>query len=122
MLDYHRTGGFAGVDDRLVIFDNGAAVIATRSANREFLVNQSEIERMNRFFEQAGFDSLQENYTSPYSGADFMQYSITYQNKTVITEDTVIPYTLQPVIRELNAFIGTSSQNPMSGSLAGSLT
>ena len=26
-VDYYRTGGIAGLDDRLVIFDNGAAVV-----------------------------------------------------------------------------------------------
>jgi hypothetical protein len=122
LLDYHRTGGIAGVDDRLVIFNNGAALIATRSFNHAFQVNQSEIDRINHIFEQAGFDTLEENYTTPFGGADFMRYSITYQNKTVITEDTTVPYTLQSVIRELNALMGTvSNQNPMSGSLAGIL-
>lgn len=108
LLDYHRTGGVAGVDDRLVIFDNGAALISTRSVNREFQVNSSELERLKRIFEQAGYVTLQENYTSPYNGADFMRYSITYQGKTLTTEDTVIPYPLQPIIRELNAVISAA--------------
>jgi len=122
LLDYHRTGGIAGVDDRIVIFNNGAALIATRAGNHAFQVNQSEIERIDRIFKQAGFDALEETYTSQSGGADFMRYSITYQNKTVITEDTTIPYTLQSVIRELNALLGAgSNQDPMSGSLAGIL-
>ena len=40
-----------------------------------------------------------------------MSYRITFGNKTVQTEDTVIPFTLQPVIRELNAII-TSRSTP----------
>ncbi|MDD4136481.1 MAG: hypothetical protein PHT99_01120, partial [Methanoregula sp.] len=59
MLDYHRTGGIAGVDDRLVIFDNGAAMISTKSVSREFLVNQSELLKLNNLFGQAQFDSLE---------------------------------------------------------------
>lgn len=118
VLDYQRTGGIAGVDDRLVIFDNGAALISTKSVNREFQINQSEIERIHRIFSQAEFASLEENYTSPYNGADFLQYSISYQNKTVMTEDTVIPYSLQPVVRELNAIVTQGlSQDPVSGVL-----
>jgi len=120
ILDYHRTGGIAGFDDRLVIFDNGAAVISTRAVNREFQVNQSEMALINRLFEQAGFDSLQGNYTSRHGGADLMRYSITYHNKTVITEDTAIPDTLQQVIPEMNRIIGTGrSQDLVSGSFAG---
>jgi hypothetical protein len=108
VLDYHRTGGIAGVDDRLIIFDNGAAVISTRSVSREFEVNRSELERLERIFLQAGYTTLQEKYTSPSGGADFMRYSITYQNKTVVTEDTVTPYPLQSVIRELNGIISSA--------------
>ena len=120
MLDYHRIGGIAGVDDRLVIFDNGLAVISTRAVNREFQVNQSELSRMNQLFEEAEFDSLQGNYTSRHGGADLMRYSITYHNKTVITEDTAVPDALQPVILEMNRLIGTGrSQDLVSGSFAG---
>jgi len=120
LLDYHRTGGIAGVDDRLVIFDNGAAVISTRAVNREMLVNQTELARINRLFEQAEFDTLQGNYTSRHGGADFMRYSITYHTKSVITEDTAVPTELQPVINEMNAIISTGrSQELATGSLAG---
>lgn len=78
LVDYHRTGGFAGVDDHLLLFDNGAGLISTRSVSREFQLN-----------------------------------------RTVVTEDTVIPFTLQPVIRELNAIISSrSTQDIVSGSLA----
>jgi hypothetical protein len=119
VLDYHRTGGIAGVDDRLVVFDSGATLLSTRSVNRELHINSSEFERLERIFIQAEFDTLEDNYTSVSGGADFMRYRITFRNKTVISEDTVIPFSLQPVIRELNALISTSSsQNQISGSLA----
>ena len=119
LLDYHRAGGIAGIDDRLVVFDNGVAVISTRAVSHEFFVNRSELERLDRIFVQAGYTTLQENYTSAFGGADFIRYSITYQNKSVVTEDTVIPFSLQPVIRELNAFLSTHSyQDKVSGSLA----
>ncbi len=117
---YHRAGGSDGIDDRLVIFDNGAAVISTRSVNREIQVNQTELAKINGLFEQAGFDSLQGNYTSRHGDADFMHYSITYNSKSVITEDTAVPAELQPVINELNMIIDTGrSQDLTTGSLAG---
>jgi len=120
MVDYHRAGGIAGVDDRLVIFDNGAAVISTRTVNFEIQVNQTELATINRLFEQAGFDSLQGNYTSRHGGADLMHYSITYHSRNVVTEDTAVPAELQPVINELNTIINAGrSQNLATGSLAG---
>ena len=118
LVDYHRSGGFAGVDDHLLLFDNGAGLISTRSVSREFQLNSSELYRLDRIFQEAGFESLQDNYTSAAGGADFMTYRITFGNRTVVTEDTVIPFTLQPVIRELNAIISSrSTQDIVSGSL-----
>ena len=120
MVSYHRAGGSDGVDDRLVIFDNGAAVISTRTVNREIQVNQTELAKINTLFGQAGFDSLQGNYTSRHGGADVVRYSITYNSKSVITEDTVVPAELQPVINELNMIIDTGrAQDLGTGSLAG---
>ena len=105
LLDYHRTGGFAGIDDHLIIFNNGAGIISTRTANREFQMNESETEQVQQIFRDAGFDSLEEEYLPGPGSADLMRYRIVYENKTVITEDTAIPYPLQSVIRELNAII-----------------
>lgn len=100
--DFQRTGGFAGVNDRLVIFDNGAALVSARSASREFTLNRSEMDRIAAIFEASQFATLEGNYTSSRSGADLLHYSITYKGKTVNTEDTAIPPSLEPVIREMD--------------------
>ena len=118
LLDYHRTGGFAGIDDHLIIFNNGAGIISTRSATREFQLNGSETEYLQRIFQNAGFDSLEAQYTSGPGSADLMKYRIMFQNKTVVTEDTAIPFPLQSVIRELNAIVTARvRQDPVSGTL-----
>jgi len=111
VLNYHRTGGIAGVDDRLVIFDNGYAVLSTRSSTQNFQVSKAELARILRLFESADFKSLEGNYTSRHMGADLMQYRITYFDKTIITEDSVIPDSLQPIITELNTII-SSGRSP----------
>jgi len=119
IVDYHRTGGIAGVNDRLVIFDNGAALASTRAVTGEFTVNQSELSRIRNLFEAAQFGTLEGNYTSRYrSAADLMRYSITYQNKTVVTEDTAVPAVLRPIISGMNALLGSGrAHSPVSGSL-----
>jgi hypothetical protein len=101
-VDYQRTGGIAGVNDRVVIFDNGITVISGRMANTEITLNQTELERIGNLFSESKFSSLEGNYTSRRGGADLMQYRISYHGKTVLTEDTVIPSTLQPLIEEMN--------------------
>jgi hypothetical protein len=106
-VDYQRTGGIGGVNDRLVIFDNGVALVSSRTTSREILLNRSDLEQISALFDAGRFSLLEGNYTSGRGGADFMQYSITYQGRTVNTEDTAIPPSLEPVIGEMNRILST---------------
>jgi len=106
-VDYQRTGGIAGVNDRLVIFDNGDTLVTSRSTSKEMMLNQSELERIAAIFDTARFTELEGNYTSR-RGADLMKYSITYRGKTVNTEDTAVPASLEPVILEMNRLLSNS--------------
>jgi hypothetical protein len=104
-VDYQRTGGITGVNDRLVIFDNGVGLVSSRTTSREILLNQSDLEQISAVFNAAQFPLLEGNYTSRRGGADFLQYSISYQGKTVNTEDTAIPPSLEPVIKEMDSIL-----------------
>ena len=106
-VDYQRTGGIAGVNDRVVIFDNGVTLVSSRTSSREILLNQSELEQISAVFDAGQFSMLEGNYTTSRGGADFLQYSISYRGKTVNTEDTAIPPSLEPVIKELNHILST---------------
>lgn len=110
-VDYQRTGGIAGVNDRLVIFDNGVTLVSNRTTSREILLNQSDLIQISAVFDAAKFPTLEGNYTSRHGGADFLQYSISYRGKTVRTEDTAIPPALEPVIREMDRVLGTGMRN-----------
>jgi hypothetical protein len=114
-VDYERSGGIAGVNDRLVIFDNGVTLVSSRSTSREIRLNQSDLDQISALFETAQFLSLEGNYTSRRGGADFMQYSISYRGKTVNTEDTAIPSSLEPVIREMNLILSTGLNTGQAG-------
>jgi len=109
MLDFHRTGGIAGLDDRLVIFDNGAAIFSSRSVSRELSLNQSDLNRIAALFSAAQFSSLQGNYTLRHEGADLIHYSVTYQGKTVNTEDSAVPPSLQVILDRMNLVIRDAS-------------
>lgn len=106
-VDYQRTGGFAGVNDRLVIFDNGVTLVSSRTTSREILLNRTELDRIASVFDAAGFQLLEGNYTSRRGSADLMQYSIRFRGRTVITEDTAVPASLEPVIQEMNRVLST---------------
>jgi len=116
LVDYHRTGGLAGFDDRLVIFDNGVAVISSRTVNQEIEINKTAIERIVTLFNQSQFPMLEGNYSARHGSVDVIKYTISYHNITVNTEDTAIPPSLQPVIDELNRILTmtTSMKQPSS--------
>jgi hypothetical protein len=105
LVDYQRMGGIAGVDDRLVIFDNGNGLVQSRTTSREILVNRSDLERIATVFNESRFSKLDGNYTSARGGVDLLRYSIKYRGRTVVTEDTAMPSSLEPVIREMNRIL-----------------
>jgi hypothetical protein len=109
MLDYHRAGGAAGLDDHLVIFDNGAAVFSSRAMSRELSLNQTDLDRIASLFSAAQYSMLEGNYTSERGGADFVHYTVIYNGKTVNTEDSAVPPSLQPILDEMNRIIGEAS-------------
>jgi hypothetical protein len=101
-VDYHRSGGISGMDERLVIFDNQVAVISSKSGSSEIELNTTDIARITALFDAASFSQLQANYPAPRASADLIAYSVSYHGKTITTEDTAIPPGLQPVITGLN--------------------
>ncbi|MFA6226102.1 MAG: hypothetical protein WC620_08005 [Methanoregula sp.] len=105
VVDYQRAGGIAGFDDRLVIFDNGVAVISRKTVSTDIALNQSDLERITGIFNEAQFSMLQGNYSARHGAANYFQYTISYHNKTVMAEDSAIPPSLQPVIDEMNRII-----------------
>ena len=105
LVDYHRTGGIAGVDDRLVVFDNGVAVISGRSGSTELLLNQTDLALISVLFNQSQFPQLQAQYSAPRGSADLMTYTISYHGKTVTAEESAMPPSLLPVIADLNQII-----------------
>lgn len=114
VLDYHRTGGIAGLNDRLVIFGNGAAVFSSRTTNRELMLNQTDLDRLSAIFTDAQYSMLEGNYTLRHEGPDLIHYSVTYRGKTVNTEDSAVPPSLQTIIDDMNRLVSRveGSQSP----------
>jgi hypothetical protein len=111
LVDYQRTGGIAGVDDRLVIFDNGVAVISRKTVSTEITLNQSDLQRISGIFNEAQFSMLQGNYTARHGTADYFRYTISYRSKTVNAEDSAIHPSLQPVIDEMNRIVNKAGSS-----------
>ena len=121
LVDYYRTGGIAGINDRLVIFDNGVALVSGKTTNSEIELNQTDIVRIITLFDQAQFLKLEGNYSGRPGSADLIKYTISYESKTVSTEDTAIPPSLKPVIAELNRIVGMGTSNEQTSLLPANL-
>jgi hypothetical protein len=101
-VDYHRTGGTDSVSDRLVIFDNGVAVISGPSASTEVALNSTDMALLSVLFNESEFSQLQTNYSAPRSTPDLMTYTISYHGKTVTAAETAMPPSLKTVVDELD--------------------
>ena len=104
-VQYQRTGGIAGFDDTLVLFENGTAIVDRRSGSATFTLSTEELQGLNRQFEDARFLDLAPSYPAATPGADYFTYTLTYRGHTVTTEDTGVPEALTPILRELNLLI-----------------
>jgi hypothetical protein len=109
-------GGIAGLNDRLVLFDNGEAIISSGIVTKEILLNQTDMDKITTVFTTAQFSMLEGNYTGRRGSSDLIHYTISFHNKIVNTEDSVTPPQLLPVIDELNRILrtgeGTAPINP----------
>ena len=81
-VDYQRTGGIAGVNDRLVIFDNGVTLVSSRTTSREILLNQSDLEQISTVFDSSTVpDARRELHLPPRgSGLHAVQYQLSGQD------------------------------------------
>ena len=107
LVEYQRTGGIAGFDDHLVVFENGQAIYTRRETPGSspagiFYLSDKEMAELQRVLEEADFPGLAPGYPAPVPGADYFTYSITYKGKTVTTETTGVPPALAPVIGQLD--------------------
>ena len=102
LVEYHRTGGIAALDDRLIIFDNGVGIITGKTVNTEISLNQTDLDRITGIFNDAQFSMLEPSYSARRGETDFIRYTISYHSKTVNTEESAVPPRLQPVIDKLD--------------------
>jgi hypothetical protein len=95
---YHRTGGIAGVDDRVEITPDGKVGIARRGqVPHELQLTRDQVTLLREAFR--GFDTLRSDYPAPRGAADDFQYEVRYGAKTVTGRDTSVD--LPPQLRDI---------------------
>jgi hypothetical protein len=112
IVSYSRTGGIAGFDDHLVVYENGTAVVTRTSGQRTCTLDRDARGNLDAIFRQAGFTSLADTYPAPVPGADYFSYEISYRGKTIRTETTGVPDALSPVIVVLDDLVSRCGRGP----------
>ncbi len=105
LVNYRRTGGIAGLDDRLTIDVDGNAQLSQRSGTTAFTIGPGPLKQMMLLFDRSGFAKLKPEYLPADKCCDLFDYRVTYKGQTVHTMDTAIPTGLQPILDVLNRFI-----------------
>ncbi|NTU99890.1 MAG: META domain-containing protein, partial [Methanoregulaceae archaeon] len=105
LITYSRTGGIAGLDDRLILSPDGTATVTRKGATRQVKVPELTMRKLTAHLSAADFPSLKDSYPATREGADFFTYTLTHDGKTVVTKDTGIPAILVPIINTLNEIV-----------------
>ena len=105
LVQFSRTGGFAGVNDHLTIGPNRQATLTQKSGQSQFEIDQQTYDQLRQQLEQVGFAKLKPDYPAPPGAADVFTYTVTYQGQTVRAQDTAVPASLQPVVSTLNGIV-----------------
>jgi hypothetical protein len=111
LVEYNRSGGIAGFDDRMVVFEKGDVVYSRRPPDKPgaFNLSPDELAELGEILERADFPSLAPDYPAATPGADYFSYEITYKGRTVTTETGGVPPELVPVIMRLDSLLTSYS-------------
>jgi heat shock protein HslJ len=109
LVEFTRTGGFAGFNDALTIYQDGSAVVTRKEFTREITLTADELSTIRQLLQDASFGSLQADYPPAAPGADYFTYTVTYEGKTVTAQDTGVPESLQPLIEALGTLVSENA-------------
>jgi hypothetical protein len=104
VVTYHKSGGFAGIDETLTVYADGRLELQSRYAgSKTAQVDPSTLGELLKLLASPEFGALQPSYET--AGADLITYTITVSGSAqpaVVTMDAARhPRILSQVIEEL---------------------
>ena len=109
LVQYQRTGGIAGFNDQMVVFENGQVVYSRTTGSGTFTLTEESVKELEGILDRADFPSLAPDYPAESPGADYFFYVITYDGITVTTETGGEPPELVQVIMRLDSLLAEHS-------------
>ena len=106
LVTFHRSGGFAGFDDRVTVKRDRRVTVRSRgAAARHTRLSKAAMRKLRRALEAARLD--QPPPQGPPSGcADCFVYSIAYGGHRVELSEDRVPDRMRPAINRLSRLIG----------------
>lgn len=105
LVEYQRSGGIAGRDDRLVVYSDGTATLTRRGATTGFTLQADSLARLRALLAEANFADMRAEYLPQRRGADLFEYVLIHGGRRVRTADTAVPPELQPLLQLLGHLV-----------------
>ena len=101
LIEYRRSGGIAGREDRVVVRSDGSAQLHRRGVAADFRVAPDTLDTLRALLQRVDFRAMREEYLPARQGADLYEYVVIYQDRRIRTMDTAVPPELQPLLQLL---------------------
>ena len=98
-LRYDRSGGFAGISERLTVRTDGRATVRIDGRSRTVRLKRTERDRVARLVRHADIATVKVRKAPP--AADAFAYSLAYRGHRVEFEDTNFPKRLEELVNTL---------------------
>jgi hypothetical protein len=103
LVEYQMTGGLAGIDVNVVVFDDGRAeVTADRNPTERFVVGRDELDELRELLAAGNWDDAGEAH-GDVAAADGYRYEIVYRGSRVTAADPNAPGWVIDLASELNS-------------------
>lgn len=106
-IDYAKTGGIAGVSERLHIGRTGRAMVSEQtgvdSAASRFQVGAKRLSSLRAALAKSGFAGI--GAPQPTGCADCFIYTVAWRGHSVTRDESDVPSRLAPVLRQLGAIV-----------------
>lgn len=108
LIEYRRSGGIAGREDRLVVLSDGTVHLSRRATVTSFQLSPDTLAQLRSLLDSTDFRGLRAEYLPPRRGADLFEYVVIYKDRTIRTMDTAVPPELRPLIQLLSGLTNRS--------------
>jgi len=104
-ISFVRIGGFAGYNDRLVLYPDGKVVVASKNGECRPDISQAARQNLVSHLKKNHSTEPKQEFLPENTFCDLIEYTLKYDGITIRTMDTATPQFLQPVLNILNKIV-----------------